>query len=147
MPVGTRLTDGFKTIITFSGATGAALWEMTIQPPGVDGGGPNDTTSMRNTAWRTRQPKKLRTLTEASGTAQYDPVFFDTATLNALLNINQSITILFPDNSTLVFWGWLNEFKPNEHKEGEAPTVRFTVVPSNQNATGAEIGPVYAAAS
>jgi hypothetical protein len=146
MPTGTRLTDGFKTIITFSGATGASLWEVGIAPPGADGGGPNDTTTMRNTAWRTRQPKKLKTLTPCEGTAQYDPVFFN-ANLAALLNINQSITVTFPDNSTLTFFGWLNEFKPNEHKEGEAPTVRFSVVPSNQDGTGAEYAPVYAAGS
>ncbi len=146
MPTGTRLTDGFKTIITFSGATGAALWEMTITPPGADGGGPNDTTTMRNTAWRTRQPKKLKTLTPCEGDAQYDPVFFS-SNLSALLNINQSIVVTFPDSSTLTFWGWLNEFKPNAHKEGEAPTVRFSVVPSNQDATGAETAPIYASGS
>lgn len=146
MPDGTRLTDGFSTKITFSGATGASLWEMTIAPPGAAGGGANDTTSMRNTAWRTRQPKKLKTLTDCTGVAQYDPVFFS-SNLTALLNINQSIEVLFPDGAKLTFFGWLDEFKPNPHKEGEAPTVNFTVIPSNQNATGAEIAPVYAAGS
>jgi hypothetical protein len=146
MPDGTRLKDGFSTIITFDGATGASLWEQTIAPPGAAGGGANDTTTMRNIAWRTRQPKKLSTLTDATGVAQYDPIFYG-ANLAALLRTNGRIVVTFPNGGTLTFWGWLDEFKPNPHKEGEPPTVNFTVIPSNQDATGAEIAPLYAAPS
>lgn len=144
MPTGTRLKDGFSTTITMSGATAASLWEVTIKPPGADGGGPNDTTTMRNTAWRTRQPKKLKTLTPMTGTAQYDPVFFN-SNLGALLNINQSMFVTFPDSSKLTFYGWLDKFDPAEHREGEPPTVNFTIEPSNQDTSGAEVAPTYTA--
>ena len=60
------LTDGFATTVTFYAlGTGTTLYakEISVTPPGINAGGENDTTTMRNTTWRTRQPKSLKTLT------------------------------------------------------------------------------------
>jgi len=143
-------TDGFSTTITFTSSEISSgvlivdlMEEKEVTPPGIDGGGPNDTTSMRNTTWRTNYPKVLKTLTSAPVTISYDPAVFDE--MNNMINDNQEITITFPDDSTLVFWGWINNFAPNANVEGEQPTAVITIEPSNMDADNAEIDPVYSA--
>jgi hypothetical protein len=134
-----RLTDGFSTTISF--AQGAiTVEEISVTPPGVEGGGENDTTTMQNSAWRTRQPKKLKTLSESSVTVSYDVAAY--SQIIAQVNVNQLITITFPDATTLAFWGWIDTFVPGELVEGEQPTAEMTIIPSNQNASGVETAPV-----
>ena len=138
-----RIDDGFATLIEFAEDSDVQMWEKEVTPPGIDGGGENDTSTMRNTAWRTRSPKGLKTLTESSLVVAYDPAVYDE--IVAMCNVNQAITITFPDDSTLVFWGWLNEFTPSAAVEGEQPTADVTIIPSNQDASGDEIAPLYSA--
>jgi len=144
------IDDGFKTTIAFSaGSSGVVLAnilkERNVTPPGIEGGGPNDTTTMRNTTWRTRSPKGLKTLSAGALVCAYDPAVFDE--LVAMVNVNQSIVITFADLSTLTFWGWIDNAVFSEVTEGEQPTVTITIEPSNQNASGAEIAPDYAVAA
>lgn len=143
MPTGTKVDDGFATLITMSGATGAGLWEKRVKPPGVDGGDPNDTTTMRNTAWRTMSPRKLKSLTPARANCAYDPAVY--SILVAQINVIQTITVTHPNGSTLAFKGYLRSFEPNENKEGEQPTADAVFQPSNQDSSGAESAPVYTA--
>ena len=140
-----RIDDGFSTTIDFTDLPTVTFYEKTVTPPGMDGGGPNDTTTMLNTAWRTKAPKKLKSLTTMTLTAAYDPaVYTDIVGANGINN-NQEITVNFPDGSTLVFWGWIDKFTPNEIVEGEQPTAEVIIECSNQDAAGAEIAPVYTA--
>lgn len=140
MPTGNRIDDGFATTISFSGAPNVKLWEKQVTPVGMEGGGANDTTTMRNTAWRTRSPKKLKTLTDSSFTAAYDPAAY--TDLVALINVNQEITITFPNDETLTFWGWLDKFSPGRIAEGSQPEADCTIIASNQNDSGEEVAPV-----
>lgn len=135
------MTDGFKTLITFPGA-GVTLFEKEVTPPNVDGGGPNDTSTMRNTAWRTQQPKKLKKMEKATAKVAYDARFYDTTV--AQVNVNQVIVITFPDTHTLTFYGWLDKFTPDAIKEGEQPTAEIEICCSNQDNNGVEVAPVYA---
>lgn len=139
-----RLDDGFSTVISFASDTDIKLYEKSVTPPGVSGGGEVDTSTMLNTVWRTRNPKQLKTLSESSFVAAYDPAVY--TEIVALVNINNLITITFPDGATLAFWGWLDEFSPGELVEGEQPTAEITIIPSNQNASGDETAPVFTAA-
>lgn len=138
------LTDGFPTTVDFALAPSVHFKIKSLTPPGMDGGGENDTTTMENTQWRTRQPKFLVTLSEMNGTAAYDPVVYDEI-VTSLLNKNGVITINFPDGSTLGFYGWLDKFTPNEVTEGSQPTASFTIIPSNQDSLYAEQAPDYTA--
>lgn len=139
--------DGYQTTVAFSaGSSGVVLTtlikERTVKPPGIDGGGPILTTTMRNANWRTAQPKSLKTLTPSSITVTYDPSVFDE--LVAMTNINQSIVITFPDATTLTFWGWINTAEPSNNEEGEEPTMEIGLEISNANAAGTETAPVFA---
>lgn len=141
-----RIDDGHSTTITFStdgsGDITVLMFEKEITPPGVTMGGENDTTTMRNTAWRTKSPKQLKTLTPCSLSVAYDPALYDN--IVEMIGTNQSIVITFADGSTLTFWGWLDEFTPGNVVEGEQPVADITVIPSNQDASQVETAPVYA---
>lgn len=137
------LTDGFPTTLTITTPAGfqATFEEKEVTPPGAQGGGANDTTTMRNTAWRTRRPKKLKTLTPFTMVVAYDPAIL--THIVASVNVNQLLTLTHPDVSTWAFWGWIDEFVPNRSTEGAQPTANITVIPSNENNSGVEVAPVY----
>lgn len=142
-PTGNRIDDGFSTVIEFANTPNVQFWEKSLKPPGIAGGGANETTTMRNTRWRTNAPKKLLTLTESTITVAYDPALYNT--IVAQLQVNQLCTITFADGSTLAFWGWIDEFEPDDVQEGEQPTATVTIIPSNQDDTPQEVAPVYTA--
>lgn len=139
-----RIDDGFATTITFANFPSVKFYEKEVTPPSVTGGGSNDTTTMRNTAWRTLAPKKLKSLGEAKLTAAYDPAVY--SDIVAMLQVNQLITVTFPDGSTYEFFGWVDEFAPGAIKEGAQPTADVKILCSNQDGTGAETAPVYTSA-
>lgn len=136
------INDGFATTITLSTPVSVKFKEKTLTPPGVSGGGENDITTMKNTTWRTRAPKKLKTLTDMSLSVTYDPAVYDD--IIAAVNVNQLITITFPDAATLKFWGWLDEFSPGDLQEGEQGEGEISLIPSNADTAGTETAPVYA---
>ena len=135
------LRDGHSTILTFANIPNVNFLEKEITPPGVDGGGENDVTTMRNEVWRTRQPKKLKTLTPLTLTVAYDPAIYDD--VEAQLQVVQLVTITFPDGSEVDFFGWIDSFLPGTNVEGEQPTAEMTVIPSNENELQEEVSPVY----
>jgi len=148
MAMSNYLTDGHPTQVTFFAlGTGVTilLKETSVTPPGIDGGGPNDTTTMRNTEWRTKQPKTLKELTDASLEFQYDPAIYDQ--ILEIINVNGLIRVDFPDESALEFYGWLNNFTPGECTEGSMPKATGTIHCSNQDNAGNEVAPDYQAAA
>lgn len=139
-----RLDDGFSTIVGFADDPSVAFYEKEVTPPSMEGGGPNDTTTMRNTSLRTKAPKLLKELGQMTLVASYDPAVY--SSVWDMINNNQLITITFPEGDTYAFYGWLDSFKPNAIKEGEQPTAQITIECSNQDDTGVETEPVYTAA-
>ena len=95
--------DGTGAAISFGGAN---LQEVSISPPSVTGGGALEVTTHRNGTWRTKAPKTLKDLGEVSFSAVYDPAEFNTTGLGKV-NVNQAITVTFPDTATLVFYGFI----------------------------------------
>lgn len=139
-----RMDDGYRTIVTFDGAA-IEVWEKTVTPPGMDGGGGIPTTTMRNNFLRTKDPKQLVDFTDLVFTAAYDPIVYATV-IAVAIQINQLITVTFPDGSTVVFWGFLDKFIPGENSEGNQPIATVTVVITNHDNDDNEVIPVYTAA-
>jgi len=135
-----RIDDGHSTTLGFGNYPSVLFYEKEVTPPGISGGGANDTTTMANTTWRTQSPKQLKTLSEAAMTVAYDPDCLTDAV--SMINENQLITVTFPDATTWAFWGWLDEFTPQSVTEGSQPTAQIKIVPSNQNGSGVETAPV-----
>ena len=145
-PSGTFLEDGFPTKIAFSSNDNAALWEKTVTPPGYDGGDKINVTTMHNAAWRTFAARALKELTDSAFSAAYDPKAYND--LMSVINVEQTLTVHFPDGSTLAFYGYLKSFLPDEVSEGEQPTATVEIVATNRNpSTGAEAGPTYTAST
>lgn len=140
-----RLDDGFSTVITIANLPAVKIFEKEITPPGMQSGGAIDTTTMRNVTWRTMSPKALKTLSPMTATVAFATAAIEE--IRAQLGVNQLITVTFPDNSTLAFYGWVDEFTLGRFTEGEQPTATITIQPSNHDDTGAEQDPVYTAGS
>tara|TARA_R110002020_G_scaffold12409_6_gene45511 strand:- start:19080 stop:19499 length:420 start_codon:yes stop_codon:yes gene_type:complete len=122
-----RIFDGSGTTISVSTAT---MYVTGITPPSFEGGGEIDTTTLANSAVRTRRPKILKDVGECSFTAQYDPGAI--GTLYSLVNDDPNeITITFKTGETIVFYGWIDSVSVGEVVEGEAPTIDVTVIASN----------------
>lgn len=141
-PVGTKLNDGFSTKIAFAADADVSFWEKTVTPPGIDGGDPIDITNMFNSAVRTKAARSLYDVTDASLSVQYDPVVYDQ--IIALINVNTSITVHFPNGDTLDFFGYLRSFTPQENQEGEEPLADIVIVSTNVDSSdGTETAPNY----
>ncbi len=136
-----RLDDGFSTIITLENLPTIKLFEREVTPPGFTSGGPIETTTMRNLAYRTSAPRKLKSLTPVTATVAYATIAL--TQIWAQIGVNQLITITFPDGSTIAFWGWIEAFTPANHTEGAQPTASLTVQPGMRNSDGVEVAPVY----
>ena len=136
-----RIDDGFSTTITLSGNTSISLYEKEVVPPGIIGGGPIDTTTLRNTTWRTAKPKQLKTVGNSSVVAAFDVSVYEE--IVALANINQTISINFPDTSILQFRGYIDEFSLNPIVEGLQPTAIMQMVATNTNDDGNEVAPIH----
>lgn len=140
-PGGIKLKDGFSTKITFAADTDVSFWEKTVKPPGIDGGDAIEQTTMHNIAWRDMAPRQLRTLTESTTEVAYDPKVY--TQIVELINRETTITVRFPDGSTLAFYGFLKGFEANDLSEGEQPTATVTIVPTNFDPTNdVEAAPV-----
>ena len=140
-PTGIKLDDGYRTLVTFATDPDICFWEKEVTPPGLDGGDAVETFTMHNDRWRTMAPRALITMTEFELTCAYDPAIY-TAAL-ALVNVKTTVTVQFPDGSTLAFYGYLRTFEPDALSEGEQPEATITVQPTNADPqTGAEEGPV-----
>lgn len=142
-PLGTALEDGFSTKVAFSQDPDISLWEISVTPPGAEGGDAIDVSTMFNSSWRTKAARSLIELTDVTFTAAYDPKVYDQ--IISIINVVGQITVVFPDSTTLTFYGYLQSFVPGEAAEGGRPEADVTIVCTNRNpGSGAESAPVYA---
>lgn len=128
-PVGIPLKDGYVSHITFAADPDVSFWERSIQPPAMDGGDPINLTSMFNNTYETYTPQSLIKSGPVQVTALYDPAVY--SQIQALININTSVTILLADGTTICFWGYLQRFEPDVLEKGKEPTCKITVIPTN----------------
>lgn len=141
-PAGRFLRDGYQTLIAFSRYPTVQFWEKTVQPPGLNGGDPIDITTMHNEDVKTKAARQLYDLTPSKTRVAYDPKCY-TQILTLLNDDTGSVTVHFPDGSTLDFYGYVMNFEPAELREGEQPEADVTIVPTNFDRTNnVEASPV-----
>lgn len=128
-PTGVLLRDGYQSLITFASNPTVAFFEKTVTPPGMDGGDPISQTTMHNVLVRTKAPRYLHEVTDTQTMVAYDPCVWDE--IYALINTVTTITIHFPDGSTLAFFGYLKSFIPGELSDGAQPEATIVIVATN----------------
>lgn len=135
------IDDGHPCNLTFGADATVAVKFRTVKPPGLVGGGAINVTTHSNTVWRVNAPKKLKELSPATITCKYQPgVYVD---IIAMINVNQLLTMTFPDNTTIAFYGFINSFEPSAMQQGEEPTATMEIIPTLvHTSTGAETAPV-----
>jgi len=145
-PTGPKFTDGYKTLITLAADSNIEFWEKEVTPPGVEGGDPIMTGDMFNTAWETKVLQALKTTTPVTLVANLKGVTLTSCV--AICNVATTITVRFPDTSTLCFYGGLRSAKPNAFVKGQQPTITIVIEPTNTDPSdGSEAGPVFTAAA
>lgn len=140
-PAGIKLKNGHKTLVTFSLDPDIEFWEATVTPPAMDGGEPVPQTTMHNDVAHTKAPRTLVDYGDTVINAAWDPIMYTRA--RQYVNVEQTITVRFPDTSTLAYYGYLRSVTPTELAEGSPPRVNLVVVSTNADpTTGAEELPV-----
>lgn len=142
-PVGIKLEDGYQSKLTFGNDPDLSLWEIAVGTPSIDGGDVITTTTQHNAIWRTMAFRSLKTLGEFDTTFAYDPAVYEQ--LDDIVNEPTTVTRLYPDGSTLAFYGGLRVAEFDDLVEGEMPTGTATVTPTNwDHVNRVEAGPALA---
>jgi hypothetical protein len=100
---------------------------------------------MHNIALRTFAPRKLKTLMPVTFKCAYDPQAVADITVG-FINVEQTITVFYPNGDTECFYGYVQKVEIDEHVEGTMPQGTMTVVPTNTDPSdGTEQLPVFTA--
>lgn len=143
-PTGIRLEDGYQSFVTFAADPDVCLWEKTVKPPGIDGGEKIPTTTMHNEERRTFASRALYELTDSTFKFGYDPNAFAQTQARGLINRETTVTITFPDGSTLADYGYLQKIEFDDLADGTNPEGTATIVFTGEDpVTGEEEAPVY----
>lgn len=126
---GIRHDDGFGAAIVFASNPTIELWETSVQPPSGDGGDPIVTSTHRNTARVTKAAQRLVETGDSVVVCTYDPAVV--TELDALVNEEQVITVVWGDGTTLAYYGYLRKYEFSPLVKGQQPTVTLTIVATN----------------
>jgi len=136
----TALKHGHATRIDLT-SSGTTMWEKEVTPPGIQGGGAISTHTFHNTTWRTKAPKALKDLSEASLSVAYDPAHF-TGILTDV-QVNQEIEITFNNGDKYKFWGFVDTFVPGGMNDENQPMATVTIIPTLVDNSDVEQDPVF----
>lgn len=140
-PAGKMLEEGFRSLITLSTDPDIEFWEKTVKGAGWDGGEPINITTMHNIEFFTKSPQTLRDTMMVTIKVAYDPIMYTRC--REQINRRQTITELFPDGSTLAYFGFMQKFEVDERAIGAQPEATVTISPTNWDPTNdVEAAPV-----
>lgn len=140
-PVGIKLINGHPSKAAIAADPDISFWEVTVKPPAIEGGDPIDITDMFNSVWRTKAPRNLLDMGPINLTASYDPAVY--TQIQAVVNVETTITVIFPDGSTLAAYGFLRSADPENLEEGAQPRMSIVIEVTNyDHANYVEASPV-----
>lgn len=143
-PAGSKMPEGFRCKLSFGRLTTFAFWakELTLFP--INNGTPLDTTTFYNTLFKTKRPQVLYECGEVQAVGLWDPDVYKDAQYKALLGLETNISALFPQASTLSWFGFLQAITPGRLTSGEVPIMTLNIAVSNWDYTNhVEAGPAY----
>lgn len=141
-PTAIRLDDGYQSLIAFSLDTDLAVYEKTVQPGALEGGDPIVTTTQLNVEYETKAPQRLKGIDDIVAVCGYDPAV--ASDLNDMINVPQTVTVLWPDGSAQAQFAYLRRAEFSALTKGTQPEVTLTVVVTNWDPVHCvEAGPVF----
>ncbi len=142
VPVGTKMQNGYQTLIAFQNVPNLLIWERSVKPPGLSIGEKIGTSTMLNESYRTFAAPGLKEVTDGTSEVLFDPEVW--SDIEDQIGVNQSITWHYPTGFTWSEWGYLQEMEPGDFTDGEAPTATLTFVATNWDPENCvEAGPVF----
>lgn len=126
----TQMDEGYQSLIAFSLDPDLLFWEESVGAPGFEGGEPIPTWTQHNTKYRTRSPRSLKEVTAFQVTGRFSGSSVDQ--IFAMINVNQWITVKWPDGTLFSFPGYLKAFVPQQSQEGAPLQGVIQVVPTMQ---------------
>lgn len=132
--------NGFSSKITFALDPDIEFLEISVTPQGFNMPDDVDATTMFNVNRMTKDPAALYETTDAQAVVAYSKE--TEAQVRAILGSFTTITIKFPDGSTLADFGWLRSFVPGELTINGRPTATITIGFAGKDDAGAEQDPV-----
>jgi hypothetical protein len=136
------LVDGYQSLLGIANLGSVNIEIISINLPGINGGGEIDLTTMSNAAYRTRGSKSLKSMDTITATVAYSTDAYED--ILGEVNTVQLFTITNPDTTTLALYGWMDTFVPSAYEEGSRPTATLTIVPGLRHSTTfAETAPAY----
>lgn len=139
-PTGRKIEDGQGIKITFARNSDLLFWEKSAKPPGYDGGDPIDITDSFNVLKKTKAPRTLHEASDMEVTGFWEPG--SAVEIEALINVEDTITVTFPDGSNERFYGFARVWEPEEVAEGEPVMGTLTITETDWDYTNrVEAGP------
>lgn len=143
LPLAVRLDCGYQSLVVWKSKENLAIFEKTVQPPSPNGGDAIRTSTMLNSTYETKAPQRLIGHDDAAVVAAYDPHVL--SVLNStLLNVQDSISFIYPDGSAEVYWGYLQHAAKSPLQKDQQPEMTLTIVITNWDPVNCvEAGPVF----
>ena len=130
-PTQPKLENGFVWKIGFSQDVDISLYEVSLNPPGLDGGDPIDVTTQWSVALREKALRGLIDIPDFTFTCGYNPIVH--SQLIAIINDNGAISIDWPNGDKLTFYGALRVAEYDALEEGTFPMITCTVTVTNRD--------------
>lgn len=141
IPEGIKLAEGFHIKHAFERSLTFSIWEKAVKIPTFDGGEPIEQTTQHNTTYETSAPRSLIKVGPMTYKGAYDPNCISQGL--AMINQPQAMTDIFPDGSTLTYFGYLQKIEFDDQEIGKQPEATVTVIVTNYDPVGhVEAAPV-----
>lgn len=139
-PTGRKVPDGQGVKIAFKSNPDLLFWERSLTPPSIDGGDAIDITDSFNTTWETSAARTLKKLGDVEVEGFWEPGSY--AEVLALVNVEDEITLIYPDGSTESHFAFVRMFEREEVARGEPLTGTLTITPTSwDHVNRVEAGP------
>lgn len=145
-PGGTRLPKGSPSYVTLALDPDIEFYEIAVTPPGYEADPLIEITDQHNEELRTYVPGDLARYTDATITANYDPLVH--TRIPTVMNRNQAVTFWWPNGDSVVHYAVPRLLNFGPLQMNTKPELTLTISPTNTDPTDCtEEAPVYTAGS
>lgn len=136
--------EGYQVLIVLDGDPDIEFEEQEVTPPSLMMDEFIDRTTNHNAAVRTKQPSSLYDVGPITATVTYDAMVLNS--IKAIIGVNTTCTVVFPNGDAWACYAALKEFKPAAMVRGQQPKAEVVIVPTNMDPSDcSEAEPVFLA--